>query len=57
MKADELYKRITWRKYVMLISLAATCIVTLIIDVSTGPAQLPISEVFRAIPPHTSLSG
>ncbi|OEU58596.1 MAG: iron ABC transporter permease [Desulfuromonadales bacterium C00003096] len=49
MKADELYRKITWRKYILLLSLAATCIVTLIIDVSTGPAQLPISEVFRTI--------
>lgn len=49
MNARELYAKITWRKYVLLVSLAATCIVTLIIDVSTGPAQLPISEVFRTI--------
>lgn len=49
MNAKELYAKITWRKYVMLLSLAVTCIVTLIIDVSTGPAQLPISEVFKTI--------
>jgi len=49
MNARELYAKATWRKYVLLLSLAATCIVTLIIDVSTGPAQLPISEVFKTI--------
>ncbi|MDP2753682.1 MAG: iron ABC transporter permease [Nitrospirota bacterium] len=49
MKAKELYKKITWRKYVLLVSLAVTCVLTLIIDVSTGPARLPISEVFFTI--------
>jgi len=49
MKADELYRKITWRKYVLLLSFAVTCIITLIIDISTGPAQLPILEVFKAI--------
>jgi len=49
MKARELYKEITWRKYVLLVLFAVTCMLTLIIDVSTGPAQLPISEVFFTI--------
>ena len=47
--AKELYEKITWRKYVLLVSLAVTCVLTLIIDVSTGPAQLSISEVFFTI--------
>lgn len=49
MKADESYKALTWRKYILLMLLAATCILTLIIDVSTGPAQLSILEVFSTI--------
>lgn len=49
MNAKELYEKITWRKYVLLVSLAVTCMLTLIIDVSTGPAQLSISEVFFTI--------
>ena len=55
LKAKELYEGITWRKYVLLISLAVTCVLTLIIDVTTGPARLSISEVFFTIisPDHS----
>jgi len=58
MKAKELYEKITWRKYVLLVLFAVTCMLMLIIDVSTGPAQLPISEVFLTImsPNHSDLT-
>jgi len=46
---EEFYKKITRRKYLFLISLTGICIFTFIVDVSTGPAQLSIQEVFSEI--------
>ena len=47
--AKGLYEQITRRKYLLLLSFALACIVTFIIDVSTGPACLPIFDVFSTI--------
>lgn len=49
MNAEAVYNKITWRKYVMLVSLIVTCIFTLILDISTGPSQLSVSEVINTI--------
>lgn len=49
MKARELYAKITWRKYILLVLFTAACMLSLIIDISTGPSQLSIQEVFFEI--------
>ncbi|PUA34432.1 MAG: iron ABC transporter permease [Candidatus Terraquivivens tikiterensis] len=48
-KGKELYKKIVWRKLVLVISLAVTCALTLLLDISTGPSQLSLFEVFSTI--------
>ena len=49
MKVQEVYKRIRGRKYLLLIFTAAVCMVTLVIDISTGPARLSVLDVFSTI--------
>lgn len=44
-KARRIYKGITQRKYYMLISLGAALLFSLVVDVSLGPAWLPLREV------------
>ena len=55
MKSQIIYERIRARKYVLLGSIVILSVITLIIDISTGPARLSIREVFAAIViPHNS---
>lgn len=49
MKAIKSYLKIRQRKYLLLVLLAVACMFTLIVDISTGPARLPIFEVFFTI--------
>lgn len=48
-QAEELYQRITGRKYVVVVSLAIAVVLTLFIDIAVGPAWLSISEILSAI--------
>jgi len=51
----ELYKKIVWRKFVLVILLAVVCVLTLIIDISTGPLQLsPLEVLLTIISPNHS---
>ena len=55
MKAQAIYEKIRGRKYVLLASIVILSVMTLMIDISTGPARLSIPEVFTAIViPHQS---
>lgn len=55
MNAQRIYEKIRGQKYVLLVLITALSAVTLLIDISTGPARLSITEVFTAIiTPHNS---
>jgi iron complex transport system permease protein len=54
-KARRLYKQITRRKYLVLISLAVTLLLSVVIDIATGPARLSLWEVVSTlISPNSS---
>jgi len=46
MKTSGIYKELVGRKYLFLFFTGGLCILSLIVDVSTGPARLSISDVF-----------
>ena len=48
-QAEQLYRRITGRKYVVVFSLAISVVMTLFIDIAVGPAWLSITEILSAI--------
>lgn len=48
-RAKELYREITGRKYIYLVLLTAALLLMLFIDVSVGPARLLIKEVYQSI--------
>lgn len=55
-QAEELYQRITGRKYAIVVSLAITVVLTLFVDIAVGPAWLSISEILSAIFKPNSVS-
>lgn len=48
-QAEELYQRITGRKYAVVVSLAIAVVLTLFVDIAVGPAWLSITEILSAI--------
>lgn len=44
-----LYARLAWKRRVVLLAGAAALLVTLIVDVATGPAMLPLGAVARSV--------
>jgi len=55
MKVREVYEKIRRRKYLLLVFVAVACVSTLVVDISTGPAQLSVLKVFSTIfLPHKS---
>ncbi len=48
-QSKELYKSIVGRKYVFIGVLSAMCLITLVVDISTGPANLSLLSVFSTI--------
>jgi len=48
-QAEELYQRITGRKYAVVVSLAIAVVLILFVDIAVGPAWLSIAEILSAI--------
>ena len=53
--AEELYSRITGRKYILLFSLLGLVVLIFLVDIAVGPAWLSIGEIFSAIFTPTSV--
>lgn len=53
-QAEDLYQKITGRKYAVVVLLSITVVLTFFVDIAVGPAWLSITEIYSAIfKPHS----